>query len=78
MPICKLCTMSGWGELTTRSPNAGDGGANSTLLTLPFAPVKIPFSIHLPSLLPALLVEADGSSQTLTVRSWEQDAIRDP
>jgi hypothetical protein len=78
MPTYKLCTVSGWDELTTRSPNAGEGGANSTLLTLPFAPVKIPFSIHRPSLFPALLVEADGSSHTLTVRSWEQEAIREP
>jgi hypothetical protein len=65
-------------KLTTRNPNAGEGGANSTLLTLPFAPVNIPFSIHLPSLFPALLVLADGSSHTLTVRSWEQEAISDP
>jgi hypothetical protein len=72
MPSHQLRPLSGLRQLTTRSPKAGDGGANSTPRTLPFAPVRIPFSIHLPSLLPGLetlLVEAEGSSQTLTVRS---------
>jgi hypothetical protein len=45
-----ISNMEGGLQLTTRNPNPGSAGPNSTSLTLPFIPLKTPFSIHLPSL----------------------------
>jgi len=62
---------------TTRSPNEGIGGENSTALTDPLAPARTARSIHRPSF-PGAAEEVDGSSHIRTVRSWEHEARRDP
>lgn len=62
---------------TTRSPNEGSGGENSTARTDPLAPVNTARSIHLPSF-PVLAEFVEGSSHIRTVRSCEHEAIKEP